>query len=505
MSTILFIPLSIIFCPLLSTHSLLSIYFFYSLPLLTSSIHFLCSLPLLTSSTHFLYSLPLLTSSAHFLYPFPSSLSHSPLPLLLSSPLSFLLFTAQLAVSSLLSSLLFIAHFAAQISPRVITMSSPPGKPSSSGPSHSRKVSSSTLSPKEILNQRLGRYEEDTSKKTKDMTKGFLLDFFKILDPKAQAHLAQDAAGCATDKLLRLLVKSITDCLLTPMKGAGGRTPFSAETPLVPRQGIEASIETLIAEGRDPITRADQKALRRRCLQRDGSRCVATRFWDPQYESHPKGAKKADLEAAHIIPFDLGSFKSENSNEVKHNANIWVNLNRYFPTLKAMRFTSEHLNAEKNAMMLERGLHHEFGLFRLCFVATGVENQYRMKTFEDTRDPALMILPAHRTVTFKSHGGGWKLPDPELLRIHAALAEFFHMSGHGERIDKILREFEELGGLASDGSTNVEDLLASRLSSLPFNIRERSGSESESKASGKHVAPKRGGQQPGPSGPENVP
>ncbi|KAJ5984272.1 hypothetical protein N7481_006371 [Penicillium waksmanii] len=382
-----------------------------------------------------------------------------------------------------------------------------------------------------ILDQRLDHYKEIVSKKKeeKDMTKGFLLDFFKILDPKGQAHLAQDVSGCATDELLRLLVKSLTDCLLGPMKGAGGKTS-SNPTPMVPRLGIEDSIDNMVAQDHDPVTRGAQKALRRNCMQRDGSRCVASRAWQNGLENIPDDDDTANLEAAHILPFNLGSFNRNDSQEVLKHANTWVNINRYFPTLKTMSFTSEHLNAEKNAMMLDRTLHFEFSAFRMCFVATGIRNQYHIKTFKDIPSQALKCLPTNRLATFQSHSGSWELPDPELLRIHAQLAEFFHMSGHGERIDKILRDYEELGVLASDGSTNVEDLLAIRLSSLPLNVRERSDSESkpsgkhplskeqggpsenvrprsdsESKASGKHVAPKRGGQQPSPSGPENKP
>ncbi|KAJ5675716.1 hypothetical protein N7462_008613 [Penicillium macrosclerotiorum] len=49
------------------------------------------------------------------------------------------------------------------------------------------------------------------------------------------------------------------------------------------------------------------------------------------------------------------------------------------------------------------------------------------------------------------------------------------MSGQGEIIDKVLRDFEDCGGLAPSGSTNIEDLLAaSKLSLLVSNVDETS-------------------------------
>lgn len=127
-----------------------------------------------------------------------------------------------------------------------------------------------------------------------------------------------------------------------------------------------------------------------------------------------------------------------------------------------------------------------------------------MKTYDDTINSQLDHLPKDRIVTFRSHDPNWDLPDPELLRIHAALCDFFHMSGSGESIAKLLRDFEEIGVFAHDGSTNAAELLASRLSSLDFNTRKRSGSDSNEPA--KHPKPaERGGQKPHLSGPENKP
>lgn len=54
----------------------------------------------------------------------------------------------------------------------------------------------------------------------------------------------------------------------------------------------------------------------------------------------------------------------------------------------------------------------------------------------------------------------YPLPDPVLLRVHAAIAQFLDTTGLGRRIETVMREREEILHLASDGSTDVARLLA---------------------------------------------
>jgi hypothetical protein len=184
------------------------------------------------------------------------------------------------------------------------------------------------------------------------------------------------------------------------------------------------------------------------------------------------------LEAAHIIPFALGSFQADDGEAVDRHAKIWVNLRRYFPVLRNLFFTSEQINLEKNVLMLDSQIHTEFGQFRLIFEATGVAHQYRIKTFPDTFTGPIQNLPKNRLVKFRVHKGNWSLPDPNLLNIHACIGNFLHMSGQAEIIDKVLKDLEECGGLAPNGSTNIEDLLAaSGLSLLPSIANETTGSQ----------------------------
>jgi hypothetical protein len=81
-------------------------------------------------------------------------------------------------------------------------------------------------------------------------------------------------------------------------------------------------------------------------------------------------------------------------------------------------------------------------------------------------------------VKFRVHDGNWELPDPKLLKIHACIGNFLHLSDQAETIDKILKDFEDCGGLAPSGSTNIEELLAaSRLSLHPSNTNATTESQ----------------------------
>lgn len=71
-----------------------------------------------------------------------------------------------------------------------------------------------------------------------------------------------------------------------------------------------------------------------------------------------------------------------------------------------------------------------------------------------------LALPQDRMVRMVSHKLEYPLPDPSLLRVHAAIAKFLHINGMGERIDKIMRDRENIRCLATDSSTNIEMLLA---------------------------------------------
>ncbi|KAI2786184.1 hypothetical protein POX_g08566 [Penicillium oxalicum] len=149
-----------------------------------------------------------------------------------------------------------------------------------------------------------------------------------------------------------------------------------------------------------------------------------------------------------------------------------------------MNFNSDLVYYEKNILMLDELIHKRFGKFKLCLQATGIPHQYRIETFRNTYSSATNRIPQDRLVRFKVHGGDWDLPDPKLLEVHACIAKFLHMKSQGEAIDELIRDFEEIGGLAPNGSTNIEDLLAANNLSLLFVEGNKTASSLEYPKSG---------------------
>ena len=76
---------------------------------------------------------------------------------------------------------------------------------------------------------------------------------------------------------------------------------------------------------------------------------------------------------------------------------------------------------------------------------------------------ALSHLPANRLITFTSTDPSLPLPNPEYLKLHAAVCRVAHMSGAAGYLDREDQDVDRIEVLARDGSANI---LASRLTSV---------------------------------------
>jgi hypothetical protein len=292
---------------------------------------------------------------------------------------------------------------------------------------------------------------------------------FKYLPRDGQNQFADDVVGCGDDAALRQLADSIDTGLLRPMLSQGGRTPGITPSP---RLGLEDSIENLDSQHIDSATRNDQPRLRDNCLKRDGHRCVLSQCWDENYQDREAGGY-GPVEAAHIIPFALGKFHTDD--ERRQISRVWVNIFRYFPSLRArLNLPLGHVNRVDNMMTLIPPLHSQFGQFRFVLEETETPSQYRVKKFSTFASYYASMLP--QTVSFTNHDPQHDLPNRELVAVHAAIGNILHASGRAEVIEKLVKDLGECGGmLARDGSTNVGDLLSvsmlSRLSSASNSIK----------------------------------
>ena len=56
---------------------------------------------------------------------------------------------------------------------------------------------------------------------------------------------------------------------------------------------------------------------------------------------------------------------------------------------------------------------------------------------------------------FRQYDIRYALPYPELLKIHAVIAQILYASGRAEEIDKVLRDRDEISVLAANGKTDI--------------------------------------------------
>ena len=116
---------------------------------------------------------------------------------------------------------------------------------------------------------------------------------------------------------------------------------------------------------------------------------------------------------------------------------------------------------------MNHALHHFFGRFELAFEPTEHANTYQIKNYKERALELAILLPTSGIVEFISYNHAFELPSRTLLDVHATIARILHATGLAEQADKIIRDREQTGALARDGSTDIARLLPSALSVLP--------------------------------------
>ena len=302
----------------------------------------------------------------------------------------------------------------------------------------------------------------------KDDTILILRAFLDNLPADGKRNLLDDIGACKSNDELQQHASSLVEGLLFPMR-AHPKTPSVTTSP---RFGLEDSVENIASELTESATRKSQRALKKACLSRDGNMCAITHL----IEASSAGVNQIDVvdtdtECAHIIPFSLGSWTS--NDEQFATSQIWVNLNRCFPSLRSrINFTQLSINDTRNAITMDRGLHFHFGRFNIALEATNQEHTYRIQNYKPNRY-ATHALPSSGFVTFVNHNNHHELPSPILLQVHATIARILHATGKAEQADKLLRDKDDIGVLAQDGGTDVAALL-SATSLAPLSSRSPS-------------------------------
>lgn len=228
---------------------------------------------------------------------------------------------------------------------------------------------------------------------------------------------------------------------------------------------------------------------------------MVTKFWDAACATHPPDALTAYLQAAHIIPFGIGSSRED---ERYPHSQVWNCLYRYFPTIRDLfHHNNQDVNRYDNVMMIAASMHQDFGRFLLILEETDVSDRYRVKTFPEFGEQYLRpYIPEFVVLT--SHDPQYPVPNKLLLAVHAAVGNILHATGHGELIEKTLKHLEGSGGhgLAKDGSTDVGELLSvTSLSLLAANSSEPSPAPKEIHSRhARHAGPRLPGAENQPPG-----
>ncbi|KDQ49727.1 hypothetical protein JAAARDRAFT_63505 [Jaapia argillacea MUCL 33604] len=195
-------------------------------------------------------------------------------------------------------------------------------------------------------------------------------------------------------------------------------------------------------------------------LIRDGFRCVVTGVYDEtarpnvSVEEIVLARGIVNTECAHIVPdstyFNVGANSSGDKRD--HSASVLA-------VLKRFGYTVDNLNGEKvhslfNVMTLHHDVHDYFDRLGFWFEKTATPNCYKIRT----ADPLILLLvlrPHVDRVTFTTPDAvKLPLPSPDLLALHGVCAQVAQLSGAGEYIDRIHEDMEEIGVLASDGTSS---------------------------------------------------
>lgn len=169
------------------------------------------------------------------------------------------------------------------------------------------------------------------------------------------------------------------------------------------------------------------------------------------------------IEAAHIIPFALADVGDGAQDTISALSQTWSCLYRLFPFLRARcNFSSDQINSPRNAMMLAAGIHDAFGKFKVSLKPTGEADTYKIKRYKGFRRIYNQYIKSD-IIKLVSNDPWVPLPDPDLLAIHASIAEVLHMSGQSEVIDDFLNKIDLIGCLAADGSSDLSGFLATKV------------------------------------------
>ncbi|KAH9046948.1 hypothetical protein EDB83DRAFT_2403959 [Lactarius deliciosus] len=261
--------------------------------------------------------------------------------------------------------------------------------------------------------------------------------------------------------------KAWSDNLLLPMLAiykAMKTEPASSQTPT-----IEETMQHI-----ESASRNDQRLLRTRVAQREQYRCAITKVFDSarvgklqserRFGEIPPGAN-SDMAAAHIVPFSLNKFNDKviSSPEITSAARTWDMLQSW----TRINFVGSNINSPTNAIYMTVTEHTRFGRFQFYLdkeAYPDIPNKYKVRMPRQGARLGNGSLDSEVDVEFPTlEASSVEPPNPECLKIHAALAKVLHLCGAAEYIESVESDAETEGTLRLDGETDFASYLRSKI------------------------------------------
>ncbi|WEW60682.1 hypothetical protein PRK78_006169 [Emydomyces testavorans] len=307
-------------------------------------------------------------------------------------------------------------------------------------------------------------YEFALSELSRDMLLRYFFTYIKI---DINSTEAIDFDENLLDKL-----KDFADLLLNnffvPLKPTGAKNPQPSSGNLSTIRSIQGPHDFIGT----PERVANLCSL---CLERDHHRCVLSQSFDYREAVRRisedleealddegvrlKGQSIVTLQVAHIIPHSL--MQLDTSSGLSESKKTAIQILNMFDYDVGLIINGPDIDRPRNAISLTQTAHDAFSSFEIFLEPVdGQEHTYHIKTLK----PCLAHvfgLPLTRKL-FLSDNQSIEPPSPRLLALHRAIAHILHLSGAGEYIDKILRDFENTE-IRDDGTTELGRMIHWRM------------------------------------------
>ncbi|TFK31757.1 hypothetical protein BDQ12DRAFT_707890 [Crucibulum laeve] len=257
--------------------------------------------------------------------------------------------------------------------------------------------------------------------------------------------VTQEIFSCKDNESFVALGQTYYNFYIKAFRSNKGRTPAPSSHPSRRSfDNLKDIIGGTLVEA--PQSHVNAKA---NALIRDNFRCVVTRRYDDNsvrqnkeleeiYKSDPH-SMTAETQCAHIFAESTNANIAPGSDKRDCATGVLAVLKRFGFTKIEEDLNGRNVHRLENVMTLEPSVHSSFDKLKIWFIATNVENRYKV-----TGTHEFMLRQYPEYVTFSTPDPiKLPVPSPTYLAIHAACAQVAHLSGASEYIDKFDRDMED--------------------------------------------------------------